>query len=397
MHRTLDHWCTDDRGTVAILFVIASLGLLLAAGAAIDMQRKYATRNYYQEALDIAVVAGLRSAGDPVQAAQTAFNHVRAASPERIAGVAATPTFTTGANELTGVVNFAMPTSFLKAVGFSGLSINVRSTARRAALGSLCFYVKDSAAPQAFLVNSGAHVDAPDCEAHVATSASPAAIYNAGSSIVTQRTCIRGNTIVDNGGSHPNVELGCAVPSDPFEAGLPTAPSTACTQLGTDFNGGAVNLVPGVYCGGFNFNGAPTVNFAPGVYVIKSGGWNVDGGTWTGADVTFYFADTSIIQFNSAVVATLTAPTSGPYAQVLFYEASGLPPSNFVFDDSQGFNMTGLVWLSSRNVTMNSGATFRSKRMSVVANTLILNNVNWSLEGAPGLGGGVTADVYLSR
>ena len=66
------------------------------------------------------------------------------------------------------------------------------------------------------------------------------------------------------------------------------------------------------------------MNFKPGVYVIKGGGWNVNGGSWTGSGVTFYFADTSHIQFNSGISATLSAPTSGTYSGLLFYEPDGL-------------------------------------------------------------------------
>ena len=163
---------------------------------------------------------------------------------------------------------------------------------------------------------------------------------------------------------------------------LPAPPSTTCsgsTANGGNYNGGSVTLSPGVYCGWFNFNNAPSVTLQPGVYVIKSGGWNVDGGAWVGSGVTFYFADSSDIQFNSGMNLTLSAPSTGTYSGILIYEADGLSNSNFVFDDSVGENLSGLIYLPSRNLTFNSTSNETTPNVTVVANTAIFDQVNWSL------------------
>jgi hypothetical protein len=147
-------------------------------------------------------------------------------------------------------------------------------------------------------------------------------------------------------------------------------------------------LDPGVYCGWFNFNAGPKITLNPGTYVIKGGGWNVNGGQWTGTGVTFYFADDSKIQFNSAVKASLTAPTSGQYANILIAEKSGLAGGQFIFDDNRGFDMTGVIYLPSKEVVFNAGATTRSRKMMLISNTIILNSVNWTLEPLTGGGSG---------
>lgn len=90
-----------------------------------------------------------------------------------------------------------------------------------------------------------------------------------------------------------NLYTSCAAESDPYAGNMPAVSQTTCTHSNLNFNGGTVNLTPGVYCGWINFNSGTNVNLAPGLYVIKNGGWNVNGGTWTGNGVTFYFADTS--------------------------------------------------------------------------------------------------------
>ncbi len=136
-----------------------------------------------------------------------------------------------------------------------------------------------------------------------------------------------------------------------------------------------------------NFNGAIDVTFAPGLYVIEGGDWNVNGGSWTGSGVTFYFADTSRIQFNSGVRAKLAAPTSGPYRNFLIFEKPGLSRSAFIFNDSASNDLDGIIYLPSRNMTYNSGSEARGDRLAMVFNTLIVNQTNWRLappDGAKG-------------
>jgi hypothetical protein len=95
--------------------------------------------------------------------------------------------------------------------------------------------------------------------------------------------------------------------------------------------------------------------------------------------VTFYFADSSYIQYNSGMNLTLNAPTTGTYAGILFYEKDGLSDSNFVFDDSVSETLTGLIYLPSRNITFNSTSNETTPGITLIANTAIFNTLNWSL------------------
>ena len=70
--------------------------------------------------------------------------------------------------------------------------------------------------------------------------------------------------------------------------------------------------------------------------MIKGGSWVVDGGSMTGSGVTFYFADTSLIQFNGGMTLTLSAPTTGTYAGILMYEKDGLSKSQLELRQQRG-------------------------------------------------------------
>ena len=383
----------EDRGSVSVIFAMGLIVILGAAGLAIDYTRSERLKSQMQVALDAAVLAGaVAETGDETQAAQ------RRMTAAGLAGVVAT--FAVSASgEVTGQADARLPTSLLAVMGLRSVRISASSSAIRNGGGRVCVLVLDPAAPQALLINGGADISAPDCEVHVRSTSNPAAVFNAGTTIDSARLCVAGSGVIDNGGVHPGLELGCAAVSDPYAGTLPDPASATCDYNMMNYNGGTVALTPGVYCGGINFNAAPDVTFAPGVYVIRGGNWNVDGGTWSGNGVVFFFADMSIIQFNSAVSASLTAPASGPYEGVAMFETAGLARSPFVLNNSQNFDIEGLIYLPSRDTIFNSGSSLTDKNFTLVVNTLILNQTTWNLEASQlaSASGGAKGTSRLTR
>jgi Flp pilus assembly protein TadG len=377
----------DQRGSVALVFALALTAILVAAGMGIDHGRKLSLESQLQLAIDSAVLAGVKfDVGGRDAKARSLFDaNMIGSEAENISVSFQSPS----ADKYSGQASATIPTTLTGLLGITTLDAAVTATAEATGGAAVCILAVSTTASQQILLNSGAKVDAPACELHAKSTGSNVAVFNAGTTLNTSRTCLAGTSVLDNGGTHPNVEKNCATVVDPFSGTLPVPSSTACSVSNGNYNGGNVTLSPGVYCGWFNFNNAPNVTFAPGLYVIQSGGWNVSGGTWTGNGVTFYFADQSKIQFNSGVAASLTPPTSGTYANIMMYEKKGLGTSPLVFDDSKNMQLSGLIYLPSRDVTFNSGSQLASKSISLVINTLILNQTNWKLTpGQPRIAGG---------
>lgn len=375
---------------------LAAVPLTATVGAGIDLSRAYGLRSKLQAALDEAVLAGAKdgsttwktTAGDVLGAAMTGAGALSLSSS--FSG----PT----SNAYSGTATASLTTGLTGLVGLSKIDVSASATAiARPAGNAVCILLMDKTASQSLLVNSGAKVTAPNCEIHVKSTANPAAIFNAGSTISTAKICIAGSSIIDNGGTHPNLSKSCATADNPYASTWPVPSSSSCTYSNGNYNGGSVTLSPGTYCGWFNFNNAPTVKFNPGTYVIKNGGWNVNGGTWTGDGVTFYFADTSKIQFNSGVKTALTAPTSGTYKDLLFGEAPGLALSQFVFNTSAGHALKGIMHLPSRQTTFNAGADVTSDQLFMVFDTLILNSMTWNFAPYGGGTSGGSGVVYLAK
>ncbi|WP_372425454.1 TadE/TadG family type IV pilus assembly protein [Salinarimonas chemoclinalis] len=383
----------DTRGSAVIPLALVLVPVIGLAGAAVDYTRTTSVRAEIQSTLDAAVIAGARAPQDHAAVAERAFDTTRIAGVE---GVDARFSLGEG-GRVVGEVGFSVPTVFLGVVGRRSFDAEVRAEAVRAsAPNGPCVLVLDERTPQPFLVNSGADVHAPDCEIHVRSRANPAAILNAGAEVSVRRLCVAGRDIIDNGATVSGLELGCAAAEDPYAGSLPVPQVGACDYSNGNYNGGNVTLSPGVYCGWHNFNGAPRVTLEPGLYVVKDGGWNVNGGVWRGEGVTFYFPSTAKIQFNSGMDVALSAPEGGETAGILLFEAPGLPRSQFILNNANGNTLEGLVYLPSRELVMNARSRIESDRIGMVVDRLILNVADWRL--APeNAGASAGAEVRLVR
>ena len=391
---------SSERGSVAPIFAAAAIALTLAMGVAVDYSRALNAQKDLQAAVDAATLTGASS--DAVERQTIAADMLKVQSEDQ--GLLLTnATYKTNADN-TFVVSASaeLDTTFTALFGKATIPVEASATAALpVSTAKVCILLKDPSASQAFLVNSGASITGKDCEIHVASTGSPAAIFNASTNLDVKRVCIKGSNIIKNGGTISKLETSCTTVSDPFAGALPKITAGSCTVSDKNYSGTNA-LSPGVYCGNFNFNGTGTLNLASGLYVFKGTRWNLNSG-WkvNGTGVTFYFADAnSYIQVNSGVEIKITAPASGTYAGILMYEPDGLSKSQFSINGSAGHVFEGLFYLPSRNITFNAVSSVNSEAITMVFNTLIVNDMKWNI--APGskaidAGGSGGATVWLKR
>jgi hypothetical protein len=355
--------------------------LVLTTGGAIDVVHAETVRSDLRSVLDSATLAAAGD-GDDRRAKVMIGSHLGARTD--VTDYTAEFSFSNKQRTVVGQASATVDAHFLGIIGLPSLTVTAEAEAAMGDGARPCITLLDPTASQALLVNSGAKLEAPSCEIHVHSTASPAAIFNGGTKLDVAKICVAGSRVIKNGGWSGNVETSCNASQDPFAGTLPTPPTSACTDFGGVREGRTTSFRPGVYCGGINFNGSVDVDFEPGLYVIRGGNWMVNGGDWTGNGVTFYFEDSSRIHFNSGVKAKMSAPTDGLYRNILIFEKPGLGRSNFLFDDSRGSELDGIMYLPSRDMTYNSGSDARGDRLTMVFNTLILNKTDWKLESADG-------------
>jgi Flp pilus assembly protein TadG len=402
----LRRFARGEAGAVTLAFSLLMIPLLLVMGLGLDYGRAVSAKTRLQASLDGAVLAAI---GQPAAKRDVAARNAFAANWPDSAAVQSLAFQANADGTLSGQASASVSTLFAKLVGTPALPVQVTAKAGLATTtvagpaGKVCLLVLDPSSSQTLLVNSGATVNAPSCEIDVSTQGSPAAIFNSRVSLTVSGICVRGTSTVQNGGAVTGLKTGCTTAANPFANALPAVSAGACTVSNQNYQGTQA-LSPGVYCGNFNFNGSGTLNLAPGLYVLKNTRWNLNSG-WTvqGTGVTFYFADSnSYIQVNSSVALTLSAPTSGPYADILIYEPDGLSTSSFALNGSAEHKLTGLVYLPSRNVTFNSASRITSTALTLVVHQVIWDQINWTL--APGAksiasvsGGGGTATTTTKR
>lgn len=380
--RALRRGVRNASGNVSIVF---ALGLVPAAGlvgVAVDYSKASQLRTRMQATLDASVLAGVKESGSTLQISKA--SSIFSAQIGNDWGTTPTASFSVDSTgKLSGTAQSSANTSFAGMLGVSSIAVKVSSAAITTGSSSkVCILLIDPTQSQSFLVNSGANLNAPNCEIHVRSTANPVAIFNSGTTLNVKRICLKGTTIIKNGGVNPPAETGCAAISDPFTSSMPAVSVGACAYNNQTYNPGNVTINPGVYCGWTNFNGSGALTLNPGLYIIKSGGMTFNSGwTVTGTGVTFYFVDqNATITFNGNVNFNLTPPASGTYANILMFEPSGLANTNLPINGTSGSTMQGLFYLPSRDVTINSVSNVNADKVTMVFSSLIFNSLNWTFD-----------------
>ena len=375
----------DNTGNVAIIFAFSLVPLLAAVGASVDYSLASMERTKTQAVLDAAVLAGVKESGSALQIAKATdfFN----AQISNSWGTNPTANFSVDSTgKLIGTASGAVNSQFIKvAIPVFATSAAVAvATSSSTPAKKICILLTNSTNAQSLLVNSGANLTAPNCDIDVDSTAGTAAMINWGSTTTlgVNKVCIKGGA-TQNGGTNSVVSTNCAAVSNPFVGTLPQVTAGSCTYTNQTYNPGTVVISPGVYCGSTNFNGSGTLTLSPGLYIIKGGTMTFNSGwTVTGTGVTFYLVDqNSTLQFNGNVTTNISAPTSGTYANILMFEPDSLSSSNLPIDGTSGSSLKGLLYLPSRNVTINSVSNVSADNVTMVFSTLIMNAMNWNIDG----------------
>lgn len=159
--------------------------------------------------------------------------------------------------------------------------------------------------------------------------------------------------------------LEAAPVADPYADLVAPATNGACRS-----SSGA-SLLPGRYCGGLRLSG--NVTLQPGVYVISGGDFRVNANARiSGTGVTIFLDSGVQVNMNGNAAVQLTAPTTGPYAGVLFFgDRSTTGTSSF--NGTADSLMTGAVYMPTRSVSYLGNFSGLNGCTQIVADT-----VSWS-------------------
>jgi Putative Flp pilus-assembly TadE/G-like len=439
----------SESGQVMVLAAGAMILIIGVAALAVDLGFLYATRRNMQTAADAAAIAGSNALEhqcgttadctcDSVKACSAAgtdvaqLNGISASAANSPTITVATATTAPANNPNPGsgtfvqaTVSETVPTFFMRALGIPTVNITTTAIAGFAPEGP-CMRAFDTVDPQTIEVTGSGTINAT-CPLQDDSSNNDGFDSNGGTITASSIALAalgpwsgnRGGTVT------PTPSTGDSIPPNPYSGLVPPPPCSAsggctgakCNTLtaANPNNGYSVSstpsgpISPGVYCGGIAVSGNSTVlKLNPGTYIlINQHGNLVSSGAMQGTGVTFYNTYSGNannyrpIVFSGSSSTNLAAPTSGPYAGVLFYQdtKAELPPSKSnnqeTVSGSAGATFTGALYFPNSPLVFSGGTSTNTENATLYAWTI---TVSGSAALSNGTGGpGEVPAVNVSR
>lgn len=386
-----------ESGQVVVLVAGAIFVIVGMAGLAVDIGFLYTKRRNMQTAADAAAIAGANA----LQTACGSSSNCSCATVSNCTNAAAevatlngytnggpnNTTVTVGApgtapaNPAGGIfvqatVSEAVPTYFMRVVGFP--TVNVDATAIAGwATSTNCLYVKNSGNVSKTLTVSGGSKVVASCGILDESTNSDGMDVSGGGSEVSGTTVgiaassysgSSGGATVTCAGSTKDCPATVAATPDPLayldsEEPIPGTCMTGTNEtIATSNNGGTIG--PGTYCSGIKVGGkSNTITLTSGLYILTgSNGLNVSGGaTINGTNVTIYNSGTGKIDISGGSTANLTAPGTGQAGLpgILFFQ----DPSNTAaatFSGGSTGNVEGALYFPTTTMLTFSGGSSTS-------------------------------------
>ncbi len=371
-------------GYVLLTAAGVGLGLLCFTGLAVDVGYLHMLKRRMQAAADGAAIAGVRemkdhTVGNVTTAARTdaSLNGYADGADGIVVDVRNPPTSGFYAGETTAVevvISKPMPLFFLQALGQRTATVAARSVGRLNA-GNYCLYALSPSAGPALEVNGGGSVEV-GCGSIVNSSDSRALTLTGNSCLTGDAIDIVGD-VRDNSTCPPsnNLHTGAQPEADPLQY-LSPPPAGACNYTNTRINNPTV-LSPGVYCDGITVTAGATVTLMPGLYILNGGGLSVSGGaSLSGTGVTFYNTEGGgytyrPISYSGGANTVLTAPTTGSYAGVLFFQDRNVSSTaNNSITGGVDAKFEGILYFPTTPLIFAGGAQGNAAYTVIIADTV---------------------------
>ena len=406
------NFCKDRRGGVLIYVALAIPVFLGVSGLAVDISVWHANKRSVQTLADAGAIAGASELTRMVDAANretladTAAREDATASGAKITDQIAVnipPTsgdYEGATNAVEVIITREAPSLLSRVISPGDREVSARSVAF-AAYGEYCVYALNNSAPNSLQVSGGASMTL-GCGVAVNSNASAPdeALH------VTGGGCLNASVIKVVGDYSSG---GCYNDAEPFQgtealanplAGRFSAPaeaSGACTTSGNirvrendeeptadvvpnDIDGdGVYDLIAGRHCGSITVQKDGILRLAEGVHVFDKG-IGVQGTVIEhpmSGGVTFYLGpdtgNSDTIDFQAEASVTISAPTTGPYANVLIYvdeAATGNVSHNFTAQTSAAYS--GLIYMPGHDLNFAGDTTAGGEAVMLIADEIKL-------------------------
>jgi hypothetical protein len=328
---------TSQKGSILMLGALTLLVVTAFAGLALDASYMYFHKRTMQTAADAgaygAALELLRGGTGIVSAAKadTARNGFTDGSDDVTVSVNNPPTSGTKSGNTSFVeviVSHPQPTWFMRALNFNSITVKARAVAGIGSTGNGCVYALNQDTSNQ---NNGFFVNGTTNSTFSCGVFSNSNFRSVGGACVVTPTVSYTGTYTnsDTSGNCGPTGIGQGVPTvDPLANKFSIPSYGSCTAHNFRVNGGTtVTIPPGTYCGGITISGSVDhVDFSPGQFILVGGGLSINGSvSVSGSGVTFFNTYSGSDHYGAISIAgsgtvSLSAPTTGTYAALLFYQ-----------------------------------------------------------------------------
>jgi len=392
-----------ESGQVLPLIAICLAALMGFGGMAVDAGYWRYTQREQQSATDAAALGGAQQliySGCPNPIAAKTAGQKDASNngfTDGTNGVTVTVNnppssgnFTSNNCAVNATINSSkVATFFTRLFGQSVMAATTQATAAVVADGSGCIYMLGTGQNTNF---NGANMQASKCSIMLNGSAN----FNG----ATVDAAAIGE--VNYSGSNNGGTFGGATPAQMLPVADPCPEIASCAALTNNppstspcngaYAGNGI-LPPGCYNNlnlhGQNVTLQPTSTNSTFVF---EGSSNFNGASIAGTGVTIYIPAGASTNFNKVNALTLSAPTTGSYAGVTYYQVSG--NSNTVNFNSSSTNVSGMLYAPSAQINYNGAF---GQYTVVVANYANFNGSTGEDFGAPPSNASLIPTVVLSQ
>lgn len=374
----------EDRGAIGVFFVLSFPFILLVGAIAVDIGYLWSIQAQLQGTADAAALAAVTKTEDSGDSRALALEYSAKNMPTAEYGQVVTSgdvvlghwnkeerTFTAGeapqnavkvTAKMTAAGGNAAKLYFAQVVGISEADIQASSIAFAEAAGGFCILGLDPDLAKAVEFRGNADVELK-CGVASNSAADDSLAVIGSAAVSTPSASMVGGVNVQGAATLESdiVKPNAAPFADPY-AGLQIPSYYGCDYQNHTAKK-TVTLYPGVYCGGLTVNSKAKVTFEPGVYIIDDGNLRINGNSeLTGDGVAFVLTSSSgyshgTLTLNGGAEITLTAPTEGDMAGVLFFQDRQAPESGRnKINGGAEIEFKGLLYFPSQELEFTGGA-----------------------------------------
>ena len=369
----------DERGQTIILAAFCMPLLLGFVALAVDAGLMFRAQVEMQTAADSGALAGAEELGygDVTSAAQAdaASNGVTNGVNGATVTVNNPPlsgAHTGNSNYVEVIAQKTQGTFFMAVLNQGSMTVSSRAVAGRGPTAN-CIYTLNPTGTD-ISVSNGVNIQMPGCGVVSDSNSSTSLSVVGGATLNAQAVNLVGGYTVNNGGHlTPSAPAtGVAPVSDPLAYLPPPTYSPASCVANPNLGYGSHTIGPangGIICyNGLTIANGGSATLKAGTYVINGTLSLAGGTTTTGTGVTIYFPAGGTLAISNGITFTLSAPTSGTYNGILFYQARG-NTNTASLEGGATSVLTGILYFPSANLLVENG-TSTSSYASIVAGSV---------------------------